>query len=75
MLIYIGGVLYSLDPPMHIFGGVRTPRPLRESTRLAPGYATGFKVTNLRILYEIRIYSSSQARYRFDVVNGLKMLQ
>ena len=37
MFIFIGGVLYSLDPPNAYFWGVRTPpTPPRESTRLLP---------------------------------------
>ena len=27
MFIFIGGVLYSMDPPMHIFGGSEPPTP------------------------------------------------
>ena len=39
MFIFIGGSFTLWTPPMPIFGGVRTPRPPRESTRLESAFA------------------------------------
>ena len=43
MFIFIRGVLYSLDPPMHIFGEVWTPRPPQELMRLVLHYSIFFR--------------------------------